>query len=153
MIDKNNLKGTFDAMLRDASFIKKSGSWYRSGSDAIVVLNLQKSDHGHYYYLNLGISFKALSLEPFPKTNHCHIQISVDRLAGDDMLALNKALDLDEGDEEDLIGFVDLMNQRILPLVGEFLTLDQLREHYRKSTFKSALLLWQARDLLEMPSV
>lgn len=69
------------------------------------------------------------------------------------MLALNKALDLDEGDEEDLIGFVDLMNQRILPLVGEFLTLDQLREHYRKSTFKSALLLWQARDLLEMPSV
>lgn len=152
MIDKNKLKNVFGEALRDAGFIKKSGSWYRSGSDAIVVLNLQQSDHGNYYYLNVDVSLKALSTELFPKGNHCHIQMRADGLVGDDILLLSKALDLDQGNEDDLSGFIDLLNQEILPLVGEFLSLDQLREHYKKSTFAKALLFWQARELLEMSS-
>lgn len=152
MIDKNTLKNAFGETVRNAGFVKKSGSWYRSGADAIVVLNLQKSDHGNYYYLNVGISLKALSPDLFPKENHCHIQKRADDLVGDDLLLLNRALDLDEGNEEDLHRFIVLMNQRILPLTSEFLCLDQLREHYKKSTFKAALLFWQARELLEKPA-
>lgn len=149
MIDKNHLKNAFGETLRNAGFVKKSDTWYRSGTDAIIVLNLQKSDHGNYFYLNLGISLKALSDELFPKVNHCHIQIGADSLVGDDLPFLSRALDLDEGNEEDLNRFIVMMNDRILPLTSEFLCLNQLREHYKKSTFKGALLFWQARELLE----
>lgn len=150
MIDKNKLKNAFAAALRKAGFVKKSNSWYRSGEDAIVVLNLQKSPYGDNYYLNVGISLKTLSSEPFPKENHCHIQMRADDFVGDDIMLLNRVLDLNEGNEQDLSGFIELMNQIILPLTSEFLCLDQLRDHYRKSTFKAALLFWQARELLEM---
>lgn len=150
MIEKNNLKKAFGETLRNAGFVNKSGSWYRSGTDAIVVLNLQKSDFGDYYYLNVGISLKALSDELFPKTNKCHIQIGGDNLVGeDDVLLFNKGIHLNEGDEKDLQGFVALMNTKVLPSISEFLRLDQLREHYKKLTFKKALLFWQARELLE----
>ena len=152
MIEKTTLKKAFGETLHDAGFVSKSGSWYRSGSDAVVVLNLQKSDFGNYFYLNVGINLKALSDEPFPKSNQCHIGIRADNLvAEDDVLPLNMGINLDEGDDQYLKGFIDLMNMKVLPLIGEFLRLQQLREHYKKLTFKKALLFWQARELLEMP--
>lgn len=148
MIEKFALIKSFETTLRDAGLIKKSGSWYRAGADADVVLNLQKSDFGNSYYLNVGVNLKALSPEPYPKINQCHIQLSGDSLVGDDLLILNRALNLEEGNEEDLKLFIEIMERKILSLVVEFLSLDQLRDHYKQSTFKKALLFWQAREML-----
>lgn len=150
MIDKNKFKNAFAEALVNAGFVKKSNSWYLSGEDAIVVLNLQKSDHGDYYYLNVGISLKVLSDQPFPKENHCHIQMRADNLVkSEEVHLLCLGMHLEEGGEADLSITTRLLKQEILPLTDEFLTLEQLREHYKKSTFKASLIFWKARDLLE----
>lgn len=152
MIEKNTLITILDKTFRNAGFAKKSNSWYRSEADAIVVLNLQKSDFGNYYYLNVGVSLMALSTDVFPKENHCHIQLRADSLLNDDLITLNRALNLDEGDESDLAEFVDLMKGKFLPIITEFHYLTQLREHYRKSTFRRALVLMPAKEMLDAPS-
>lgn len=149
MIEKNDLKNAFAKTLRDAGYVKKSDSWYMPGEEAIVVVNLQKSDHGNYYYLNTGICLKALSDESFLKVNKCHIQISANNLAID-RHSLDKGLNLEEGNSEDLAASMQVVGEQVLPKLSEFLSLSQLREHYKKSSFKAALMFWQARELLEM---
>jgi len=148
MIEKQQLKSSLEKALRDAGFFRKAGSWYRSGADAIVVLNLQKSDFGDNYYLNIGINLKALSQESFPKVNICHIQMRADDLL--DEVTFLRCFNLDKGVIADLKVFIDLLDRKLLHLLNDFLCIDRLREQYKNATFKKALLFWQARELLEI---
>jgi hypothetical protein len=149
MIEKLDLKRSIDQTFREAGFTKKSGSWYRIGSDVVLVINLQKSDFGNHYYLNCGINLKALSDDLLPRINACHIQIRIDDLIGGDSSLLAKGLDLDEGSVEDLNELVLLIREKLLPMLPNLLSVSELRNCYRRATFKRALLFWEAREILE----
>ena len=57
MSTRNIIQTTFDEFGKALDGSKKSGSWYITGPDAIAVLNLQKSQYGPRYYLNVGLWF------------------------------------------------------------------------------------------------
>src|SRR5262245_50495126 len=75
------IKKPFEESLKNAGFTKKSGSWYHDKSDAILVANLQKSNYGDQYYVNLAIWLKALGDAQYPKEHKCHIGLRLDSLA------------------------------------------------------------------------
>lgn len=76
---KNKLLGIMNKFLKKEGYIKKSSSFYKTHSNAIFVINLQKSQWGEAYYFNIGIFFKEI--EPnieFPKEYQCHMRFRIE---------------------------------------------------------------------------
>jgi len=72
--------------LKVAGFKKKAETWRRVCSDGIQVVNIQGSQWGPDYYLNLGFYISALGSEDSPTDYRCHVRARVaepDRNAGD----------------------------------------------------------------------
>ncbi|MCI0635985.1 MAG: DUF4304 domain-containing protein [Actinobacteria bacterium] len=74
MSKKEVVKSAVAEVLKSSGFHKKSDCWYERTKDAILVVNLQKSQFGGQYYLNLGVWLNKLGPATFPKEHHCHIR-------------------------------------------------------------------------------
>ena len=59
--------------LCDLGFKKKGKSWYRVTDETVQVTNLQRSQWGEQYYLNLGILIRALDDTRSPRPSKCHL--------------------------------------------------------------------------------
>jgi hypothetical protein len=115
----------------------------------MVVIHLQKSDFGDYFYLNIGIQVVALSEERFPKVEKCHISLRADALIDAGALSLELGLNAEEGRSEDFERSVILIKDVLLPILLTFFSIGSLREFYKKGGFKRSLIQWQAREILE----
>jgi Domain of unknown function (DUF4304) len=60
-------------------FKKRGRSWYRVHPETIHVGNLQRSDWGEIFYLNYGISLKALLSAEYPRPEQCGFGIRLER--------------------------------------------------------------------------
>ena len=87
------LRNGFEQPLKDHDFVKKSGSWYSEKQDAVLVVDLQRSDYGEVYYVNLAVWFKHLGNVVFPKEHQCHIRTRLTSLTNSDV---QRALDFDD---------------------------------------------------------
>ena len=150
-MDKVGLKKAVEKILGNSGFSRKSGAWYKSGSDAIVVIDLQKSDFGAYFYLNIGICIKELSEALFPKVEVCHISMRADALLNRDGQNLDLGLNMEQGTADDFEASLRLIEGELMPMISEFLSIDKLKIHYAIGIFKRALIFWQAREMLENP--
>lgn len=117
---RNIIQTTFDEFGKALGGSKKSGSWYITGPDAIAVLNLQKSQYGPRYYLNVGLWFLGVALATNPKPSHCHVQSrfellvpAADRQHLEDLLDLDQAFD----DEERRTGLLAVLTSKLEPLL------------------------------------
>lgn len=149
MIDKLTLIRAIDAATSTIGFQRKNTSWYLVNSDTIILINLRKSTHGNYFYLDCGINLLVLSDERYPKINNCHIQFNFGVLAGEESPKLIKCLDLDASDDEDGQALSVLLRERCLPSLIALATRKNLRVQYQSGKMQFALLLWQAREILE----
>lgn len=83
---------------------KKSGpTWRRRKDDAIQVLNLQKSQWGDSFYVNVGLYLTALGEEEQPTEYRCHVRCRAERLVPREHFAelrglLDFTTDLSESD-------------------------------------------------------
>jgi hypothetical protein len=64
-------------LLKSAGFKKKATTWRRQHPDGIQVVNVQGSQWGPEYYLNLGFYISALGSEPEPTEYRCHVRTRV----------------------------------------------------------------------------
>jgi hypothetical protein len=64
-------------LLKSAGFKKKATTWRRQHADGIHVVNVQGSQWGPEYYLNLGFYISALGSEPEPTEYRCHVRTRV----------------------------------------------------------------------------
>jgi hypothetical protein len=78
--ERNVVQTSFDEFGKASFGAKKSGSWYRRSDETIVVLNLQKSNYGPSYYVNVAIWLLAAGPADAPKPSHCHVQTRLERL-------------------------------------------------------------------------
>jgi len=53
MIEKKIFKISFSKCFIDSGYIKRGQTWYLDGKEIIVVINLQKSNWGNFYYFNI----------------------------------------------------------------------------------------------------
>jgi hypothetical protein len=77
-MDKKLLINSFNTELKMAGFQKKSTTWYLDEGGIIKVVNLQKSNYGDLYYVNVSIFLKELDNDQFPSENECHIRTRMD---------------------------------------------------------------------------
>lgn len=117
---RNVIQTTFDEFGRSLGGSKKSGSWYVTGPEAIAFLNLQKSQYGPRYYLNVGLWFLGVGAATKPKPTHCHVQSRLEALVPSDLrLNLEALLDLNQAvdDEERRTQLLGVLAVQLGPLI------------------------------------
>ena len=72
-------------VLKPLGYTKRAATWHLDREQVISVVNLQKSQWGEDWYLNLGVYVKALGDENRPAEARCHIRCRAETLGGGDM--------------------------------------------------------------------
>jgi hypothetical protein len=65
------------ALLKPLGFKKRRATWHRATADTIQTINVQGSQWGPEYYLNVGTYMRALGGELTPPEYHCHVRARV----------------------------------------------------------------------------
>ena len=60
--------------LKALGYSKRAATWHRERDQLISVVNLQKSQWGEGWYLNLGVYLRALGEEVRPAEARCHVR-------------------------------------------------------------------------------
>ena len=139
----NAVQRVFDAYARDAGLEKKAGSWYRRGQETITVIDLQKSNYGLRYYVNIGVWMLGVEPATFPTENRCHIRTRIDP-AVDGFLILTDADD--EGDPGGLRRALDVY---LRPALAATATLAELRSSRGRRLLRTSLVTPAARALID----
>ncbi|TFC22108.1 DUF4304 domain-containing protein [Cryobacterium sp. MDB1-18-2] len=151
MSDRNVIQTAFDEFAKTAGCSKKSGSWYRRSSETILVLNLQKSQNGLQYYVNVALWLRALGDEESPKENKCQIRTRLTRLLPADLeKRLTELLDLDS-DLDQMSrkeGLLDLLREHLLPLMEASSSLEGLRSGDGQDLIRKSLVTGPGQKLL-----
>lgn len=61
-------------------FKKSAATWRRTSEDTIQVFNIQKSQWGDQFYLNLGIYLRASGTTESPLEFHCQVRTRIESL-------------------------------------------------------------------------
>lgn len=69
--------------LKSAGFLKQGATWRRASPSTIAVLNLQGSQWGPAFYVNLGIYLRELGAEERPAERRCHVRLRAGQLMMD----------------------------------------------------------------------
>lgn len=141
------LKADVEKALKMTGFAKNGGSWYRRSDEAVCVVNLQKSEYGPQYYINLGILVKRIEDKAFPKENHCHIRMRLGALSADanDLLNLN---DTRYDDAERARRIRDIIADKVLPFFKSCETVDGICSAFRDEKYP-ALIHKEVRKLMK----
>lgn len=59
-MDNNEFKKLFGAFAEKHGFIPAFKAWYKESNDCFIILELQKSNNGNYYKLNIKIFVKGM---------------------------------------------------------------------------------------------
>ncbi|MDR1682139.1 MAG: DUF4304 domain-containing protein [Candidatus Symbiothrix sp.] len=59
-MDSKEFKNIFDTVAKANDFEKAFGGWFKESSECIIVLDLQKSNFGDYYELNIKIFVQGI---------------------------------------------------------------------------------------------
>jgi hypothetical protein len=150
----NAIKLGIEKALKDAQFQRKSSTWYRDLEETVLVVDLQKSNFGQQYYVNLGVMVKGLPANHGggnlpPKENQCHIRVRIEALKPEEEDQLKGMLNLEDGS----IGVVE-RQERIagaikhvaLPFLNQCSTRAGIRDADRRGQLGPALVYKSVRD-------
>lgn len=136
---------------REAGFEKKSGAWYRHAPEVITVLDLQKSQYGPQYYVNLGYWLRQLGDERYPSPSKGHISSRLETLLPEERHRIARLLDLDEPMPDD-VRFAKLralLNDHLLPVIERGSSLAGLKEMIDDGTLRGAAIRGPAQQALD----
>jgi hypothetical protein len=71
-----------------------SRQWLRKNASVWNLVELQKSDSGDQYFVNLGVWMPSLDSNPKPRVRNCHLQIRLERF-GSSSEQIEEALDFE----------------------------------------------------------
>ena len=104
-MDTSTFNKIFDNFLIQKGFQKKSGQYYLSSQNIILVVSLQKSSYSNSYYINLGYSFKSILENQFPKQVESHIKIRFGNLKSKSVSLLFELDKLSNPQLEEILNF------------------------------------------------
>ena len=150
--DQSFLERLLDDVLVPTGFRRRKLHWYRSNDDTIQIVNLQKSDWGGQYYINLGIFFRTLSPATAPKEYQAHARVRLDALRGIDESRIEAVLNLENvemSQVERRSVIVAAFNDGVIPFLNARSTLPQLRSLYKTNQLNIPYLTLTGRETLE----
>ena len=145
MIDKKTFKKTIGIPLEKAGLRKKGQSWYLNGRDAIVVANLQKSDWGDLYYINVGIWLMALGDASFPKENQCHIGFRAESLFPEKRELIFSSCSLEKSSPILLSDLSEFIEKQLVPFLYDCIDINQLKVLAVNGILDKGLVMKEAR--------
>lgn len=151
MADRNVVQRTFDKFGVDSGMTKQSGTWYRTTDEVIEATNLQKSQYGPTYYVNVGWWLRALGEVKFPKDNQWHIGIRLELLTPTRTQEVKHLLDLDSPIAEGERGrrLRELLDSELATVLDETASIDGLRALRREGRLKGAAVRGPATAILD----
>lgn len=139
--------------LREQDFKKRRSSWYRETEDLIQVINLQKSQYGEQYYLNLGLYVKYIIkesvIERYPPEYKCHVRIRLAKETRVNGIEISSWFDLEnlEIGEEERIGAINkIFSERVIPFMSQCASIEGIGMCFHRGELASALIY---KDLSE----
>lgn len=126
-------------ILRPLGYTKRAATWHRDREEVVSVLNLQKSQWGDFWYLNLGVYLKALGSEARPAESRCHVRCRADTLVGRRMA-------------KDPIGLAALVEDAAVPWLEALSTERGVADFLGSEPSKSCFVHRGARELLSAES-
>ena len=67
-MDSKEFKNLFDTVAKANDFERAFGGWFKESSESIIVLDLQKSNFGDYYELNIKIFVQGIFGNKYTKS-------------------------------------------------------------------------------------
>jgi hypothetical protein len=122
-MNSKEFKSVFDTVAKASGFAKAFGGWFKESSECIAVLELQKSNFGDYYMLNIKIFIQgAFGYTYFP--NKDLIKSPMGDVTANETQEYKDVLDFDEpmDDVKRKEKLEMLFKNRILPFVNKTLT-------------------------------
>ena len=135
-----NIVNVFEQSRGQAGFIKKGDSWYFNEAETILVANLQKSNFGKQYYVNLAVYVKQFGEERFPKEHKCHIRIRLDAVVTDGTENIFNAEDTSVFEEERQNAVAQLMQSKAIPFLRRLATVEGIRQMVRQGELRKAMV-------------
>jgi Domain of unknown function (DUF4304) len=137
--------------LREAGFKVRSNTWHKQCQDTILVVNLQKSQWGPQFYINLAVWVRQLGEASAPKEYQCHIRQRATSLPDRRAKDLERALDLDDEslsmqEREACIG--EFMRESAIPFVESLSTMEGIRSALEAQVLKGCFVNRELKELL-----
>jgi hypothetical protein len=135
-MNSNEYKILFGSVAKRNGFEKAFGGWFKKSQECIAVLDLQKSNYGDYYKLNIKIYIQGLFGKKYIKNKEL-----VKKDVGDILLGEPKeyksVLDFDEFMEETIRQnkTEELFKTYIVPLTSEAMTIKGIKELTKRGEF------------------
>ncbi len=150
MSTRNIIQTTIDDLAKAGGFFKKSGTWYRRQAETIAILDLQKSQYSHLYFLNVALWLLPIADAQFPKEPTCHVRSRLTRLFPNAEEEVNELLDLDAplDDPVRCAGLRSIFSSRLLPLLDQCSTIVGLRSDEGRKLTNVSLVTGAAQQLL-----
>jgi hypothetical protein len=141
----------FDRFGRDAGMELHRRAWYWRTEEVIVVCDLQKSQYGPRYYLNIGYYLRASGSETHRKSWKCDIGLRAETFLDDDS-GLDELLDLEHPlDDDDRSASLYLLLNALTPHIKRGATIDGLKAILADGSLPSYYLRVNARAVLQPP--
>jgi len=137
------------AFARTHGFTRKATSWYRKQPDSIAVLDLQKSQYGHQYYVNVALWLLPLGSATTPKENQCQIRSRLGSLYPEDEREIAQLLDLESNiNDDDRMARLGIYLERVIPLYDAGATVGGLATDDGRRLLNQALVTGAAQRLI-----
>lgn len=122
MMDKKDLEVLIDGELSKNGFKKKKSRWYSQSELGIVVFDLQKSQWGNQYYINLCSAPLEIETEglPTPTETQCPFSARLESAYPELETKLKKILNLEDisiEDKDRSVSIRGLINDYALPFL------------------------------------
>ena len=120
----------YDSLSREHGFARRSGILYKDTLEVIAMLELQRSDYGRAYYINVGFVLRSLHDVRAPTFGLSDIRIRADTLIGDSDGRLRELLDLENNLDEEKreSALLRILGAELVPMVDAGSTLAGLRD-------------------------
>jgi hypothetical protein len=146
------IAASMDLYLRtEQQFLRKGSTWYRKLDDLIWVVNLQKSQYGRQYYVNIGVWLRELGDLEWPKEQECHVRSRIEALADPmDEPRIKERFDLEssleEPDRTALI--IETLSTLLGPVLDRVRSIEDMRGPVGKAFLTRSLVRGVAQPLL-----
>lgn len=144
------MKDGFYAFGREAGAHRKAGTLYITGTTAVTVLGLQKSQYGLAYYVNWGLAFPAHMSERWPRDTACPMRGRLGSLFPDSADRLQQLTNVeaepagaDPGSE-----LKRMLRELVIPFAEAADDLTWLAQQMEAGRFRGAVVTPSARELL-----
>lgn len=144
------VQATVDNFGQITGMRKHSGAWYGSSRDVWTVVQLQKSQYGRSYFLNVGFWLKAPGDTQPPKERDFHIRARLNALLPDLDTQITELLDLETSlsDAERKQRLTSILRDSLWPLLRRGSTIDGLQAMHRERLFRASGLRGEALAVL-----